>query len=295
MERGHGAEFGDGRTAPASAATVEVMEIEGVGTVLTDAAGQVLYTSDEEAADPDVVCVDDCAEIWAPLIAAGTPPAVSGNISFALTARPDGSQQVTFEGRRLYRFTQEGPGQASGDGLSDSFGDQPFTWRAASVDAAATSSLRLPAAGFGRRHRHRARRLPRVLSDVGRPTTSATAARSRGDRRSERQPGLADSRPARRGRRLSSTSDGPLDGLRVVELTDDTGRFAGKVLAESGASVARIGRAVAGPGDARRRRRRPRRAARLVVRRRQALGRRRPRHGGRAGTPTGAWPSAPTS
>ncbi len=33
-------------------------------------------------------------------------------------------------------------------------------------------------------------------------------------------------------------ADGPLAGLRVIELTDDTGRFAGKLLAESGASVA---------------------------------------------------------
>ena len=63
---------------------------------------------------------------------------MSDTISFALAARPDGSQQVTFEGRRLYSFTQEGPGQASGDGLSDSFGGQPFTWHAAFVDAAAT-------------------------------------------------------------------------------------------------------------------------------------------------------------
>ena len=98
--------------AAASDATVEVMEIEGVGTVLTDAAGQVLYTTDEEAADPDVVCVDDCEEFWSPLVAAAPPAAVSDTISFALAARPDGSQQVTFEGRRLYTFTQEGPGQA---------------------------------------------------------------------------------------------------------------------------------------------------------------------------------------
>jgi crotonobetainyl-CoA:carnitine CoA-transferase CaiB-like acyl-CoA transferase len=33
---------------------------------------------------------------------------------------------------------------------------------------------------------------------------------------------------------------GPLAGLRVIELTDDTGRFAGKVLAETGASVAQV-------------------------------------------------------
>jgi predicted lipoprotein with Yx(FWY)xxD motif len=134
-----------GTAASASDATVEVMEIAGVGTVLADAAGQVLYASDEEAADPDVVCVDDCEQFWSPLVVAGAPPAaVSETISFDVAARPDGSQQVTFEGRRLYTFTQEGPGQASGDGFSDSFGDQPFTWHAAFVDAAAT--IQAPAA-----------------------------------------------------------------------------------------------------------------------------------------------------
>lgn len=41
--------------------------------------------------------------------------------------------------------------------------------------------------------------------------------------------------------------DGPLHGLRVVDLTDDTGRFAAKLLAECGASVVRIGHGAAGP------------------------------------------------
>ena len=47
--------------------------------------------------------------------------------------------------------------------------------------------------------------------------------------------------------------NGPLAGLRVIELTDDTGRFAGKVLAESGASVVQLGAGFPGPsmrGDA---------------------------------------------
>src|SRR5213076_514027 len=35
-------------------------------------------------------------------------------------------------------------------------------------------------------------------------------------------------------------SAGPLAGLRVIELTDESGRFAGKVLAETGASVAQV-------------------------------------------------------
>ena len=32
----------------------------------------------------------------------------------------------------------------------------------------------------------------------------------------------------------------PLDGLRVVDLTDDSGRFATKLLVEAGASVVRV-------------------------------------------------------
>ena len=48
---------------------------------------------------------------------------------------------------------------------------------------------------------------------------------------------------------MGTTGDerGPLDGLRVVELGDELSRMAGKVLAESGASVARIGRHSPGP------------------------------------------------
>jgi crotonobetainyl-CoA:carnitine CoA-transferase CaiB-like acyl-CoA transferase len=49
-------------------------------------------------------------------------------------------------------------------------------------------------------------------------------------------------------------ASGPLEGLRVIDLTDDTGRFATKLLREAGASVVRIGRGAAGPamreGDA---------------------------------------------
>ena len=33
---------------------------------------------------------------------------------------------------------------------------------------------------------------------------------------------------------------GPLSGLRVIELVDESGRFAGKVLAETGASVVQL-------------------------------------------------------
>lgn len=42
-------------------------------------------------------------------------------------------------------------------------------------------------------------------------------------------------------------ANGPLAGLRVVEVADDTGRFSGKILAETGATVVRLGHGFAGP------------------------------------------------
>src|SRR5262245_44125609 len=52
---------------PGTTPTVGVVEIDGLGRVLTDADGKVLYASDEEAADPNVVCTDACEEFWMPL------------------------------------------------------------------------------------------------------------------------------------------------------------------------------------------------------------------------------------
>ncbi len=41
--------------------------------------------------------------------------------------------QVTYSGRPLYSFTQEGPGEVTGDGFQDAFGGQQFTWHVVSV------------------------------------------------------------------------------------------------------------------------------------------------------------------
>lgn len=43
------------------------------------------------------------------------------------------------------------------------------------------------------------------------------------------------------------TTNGALQGLRVLDLTDDTGRFATKLLTEAGADVVRVGRGSPGP------------------------------------------------
>ena len=48
--------------------------------------------------------------------------------------------QLTFNGKPLYTFVQDSPGQATGNGVTDSFGGTSFTWTAASTGGSAASS-----------------------------------------------------------------------------------------------------------------------------------------------------------
>ena len=103
--------------------------------MLADAEGRVLYAADEEVVDPDVLCTDACEEFWAPLTAGSGAPTGAPDVSdLDVAVRPDSTTQVTHEGRRLYTFTLDSPGEATGEGLSDTFGDQRFTWHAVVVD-----------------------------------------------------------------------------------------------------------------------------------------------------------------
>jgi predicted lipoprotein with Yx(FWY)xxD motif len=128
-------------SAPSGPApAVAVAEVGDLGPVLVDADGMVLYVSDEEAADPDVVCTDACEEFWVPADAgsetATGAPGVSG---LDVAERPDGTTQLTHDGLRLYTFSLDSPGDAGGDGLSDTFGGQPFTWHAVVAEETSAS------------------------------------------------------------------------------------------------------------------------------------------------------------
>ena len=135
---------GGGSDSPAAApssssATVSVEEIGEEGRVLVDSAGKALYTSEEEAED-DVVCTEACADFWIPLTidqGAPTGDAVAGALGVA--ERPDGTRQVTLDGKRLYTFVEDGPGEVTGDGFSDAFDGQQFTWHVVNVDGAPNS------------------------------------------------------------------------------------------------------------------------------------------------------------
>jgi predicted lipoprotein with Yx(FWY)xxD motif len=115
--------------APSSnTATVSVQEIGDSGRVLVDSAGKALYTSEEEA-QSDVVCTEACAEFWIPLtIEEGAPTGDSVMGDLGVAERPDGTRQVTLDGERLYTFVEDDPGEVTGDGFSDAFDGQQFTW-----------------------------------------------------------------------------------------------------------------------------------------------------------------------
>jgi predicted lipoprotein with Yx(FWY)xxD motif len=127
--------------APSSngAATVSVQEIGDAGRVLVDSTGKALYASDEEAQSA-VVCTDSCVDFWTPLtIEMGAPSGSSVPGTLGVVERPDGTKQVTFDGKRLYSFTQDAPGEVTGDGFSDAFDGQQFTWHVVSLDGASNS------------------------------------------------------------------------------------------------------------------------------------------------------------
>jgi predicted lipoprotein with Yx(FWY)xxD motif len=123
-------------TSDGQPTTVSVDDIDGVGSVLVDQSGAALYVSEQEA-DGKVRCTGECLGFWIPLEApAGEPTAgdaVTGDLG--TVERLDGSRQVTHDGVPLYRFSEDKePGQVTGDGLSDEFDGETFTWHAVATD-----------------------------------------------------------------------------------------------------------------------------------------------------------------
>jgi predicted lipoprotein with Yx(FWY)xxD motif len=140
-----------GMSASASATggteTVSTESIGGFDGVLVDSQGAALYTSDQDTGGR-IACTDGCAAEWLPLAAPASGEPTSGDSSIqeklGTVQRPDGGRQVTFEGKPLYSFVDDSPGQVTGDGFSDSFNGTTFTWTVAtasgSADAGSESS-----------------------------------------------------------------------------------------------------------------------------------------------------------
>jgi predicted lipoprotein with Yx(FWY)xxD motif len=117
-------------SAPSGAGgkTVSVKQVSGIGSVLVDTSGAALYTPAQEAGGK-VLCRRTCISIWKPVTPGrGKPTGASGAGKLAVLTRPDGTKQVTVKGKPLYTFVQDSPGHVTGNGKSDTFGTQRFTW-----------------------------------------------------------------------------------------------------------------------------------------------------------------------
>jgi predicted lipoprotein with Yx(FWY)xxD motif len=111
-------------TAPAQAsptaagAAVKVTQNAKFGAILTTADGLTLYTFAQDA-NGKSACTGSCAATWPPLTTtAANAPAVDGATGqFALLSRDDGTKQLAFNGKPLYRYGPDKPGDTSGDGI----------------------------------------------------------------------------------------------------------------------------------------------------------------------------------
>jgi predicted lipoprotein with Yx(FWY)xxD motif len=140
-------------TAGAGAGLVSVASVDG-RDVLADSAGKTLYSAAVEKRGK-ILCIDACTSFWDPMLASSADAKkVAGELdaNFGVVRRPDGEQQLTFDGLPLYTFAEEGAGKLEGDGFVDDFQGTRFEWEAARTSAGSSSSGPSddsPAGGYG--------------------------------------------------------------------------------------------------------------------------------------------------
>jgi predicted lipoprotein with Yx(FWY)xxD motif len=134
-----GGEDGDNGNATAAGAGSGIVSVQSVdGTnVLVDSEGRTLYTAEVEQGGR-ILCTDACTSFWEPLAASASEAdsaATDLDLDLGMVMRPNGDEQLTFDGLPLYTFTEEGPGQLDGNNFVDDFKGTRFEWAAASTGA----------------------------------------------------------------------------------------------------------------------------------------------------------------
>jgi predicted lipoprotein with Yx(FWY)xxD motif len=120
-----------------SAPLVQVATNPTLGSILVNSKGLTLYSLSSETGG-NIQCTGSCLQAWPPLLLpSGTTaptagPGVTGTL--AVITRPDGGQQVTYNGLPVYMFSGDSkPGDTNGEGIPD----PPGTWHVVKVSAAA--------------------------------------------------------------------------------------------------------------------------------------------------------------
>lgn len=113
---------GCGVSTTASAhVTIQAITVPGLGRVISDTEGYVLYAYMPDDRGPSK-CIGVCAVQWPPLVlGAGDrrPIAGQGVIAALLGTdpRPGGGRQVTYDGWPLYLYRNDAPGAAKGQSV----------------------------------------------------------------------------------------------------------------------------------------------------------------------------------
>ena len=100
-------------TAPASASTAAAAEVKlattSLGMVLVDADGRTLHLDSSDTQNKPSTCEQTCATTWPPLVAAKLPTAGTSVTAGKLTllTRPDGTEQVAYNGWPLYLYSKD--------------------------------------------------------------------------------------------------------------------------------------------------------------------------------------------
>jgi predicted lipoprotein with Yx(FWY)xxD motif len=102
----------EGLRVPAERAQI-VVEDSAFGRVLFDANGQVVYAFENDSRDQTACTSEECVKAWPPVLTREQPSAGNGVDERLLGTirRSDGALQVTYNGRPLYFYEHEAPGE----------------------------------------------------------------------------------------------------------------------------------------------------------------------------------------
>ena len=132
----------------AKKAIVTSKSVKGLGSVLTNATGLALYTNSRDTGSSMPQCNGACAVVWKPLTVKGSVGSSTLG-TLGVVKRSNGTKQVTFNGKPVYTFKFDQPGKVTGNGATDSFSSQTFTWHVVNVGGGGSSGGGTTTPGYG--------------------------------------------------------------------------------------------------------------------------------------------------